>query len=146
MQPKLSLFAHPDSGWWKSQFSSDPQSNFSTRLNATFVQTNKDHKKKKSNKLSLWESDCALDPLALKRVLRHEKGYSSPGGFLAVPSPDCRYVTFQDETEHGASKQGEFSVSQKICAVSTAAGKIATNTLSASVGIFQCRASCSACG
>lgn len=64
VQPKLSLFAHPDPGWWKSQFSSDPQSNFSTRLNATFVQTNKDHKKKKkSNKLSLRELDCVLDPL-----------------------------------------------------------------------------------
>lgn len=103
-------------------------------------------KKKKSNKLRLWELDCALEPLTLTRVLRHEKGYSSPAGFLAAPLPDCRYATFQDETEHGASKQGAFSVSQKTCAVSTAAGKIATNTLSASVGIFQCRASCCAYG
>lgn len=45
-----------------------------------------------------------------------------------------------------ASKQEEFSVSQEICAGSTTADKIATNTLSAPVGIFQRTASCSAYG
>lgn len=37
-------------------------------------------------------------------------------------------------------------MSQEICAGSTMADAITTNTLSASVGIFQCMASCSAYG
>ena len=75
-----------------------------------------------------------------KCTLRHEKGYSSPICLLANLLPDSRYITFQNETEHTATRQGETPMSQEICAGSTMADKITINTLSASVGIFHCMA------
>lgn len=56
------------------------------------------------------------------------------------------YITFEKEVEHSESKQEAVSVSQKIWAGSTVADKMTTNTLSASVGIFQPLASHSAYG
>lgn len=95
----------------KARFFSDPYSNSGMWYNEDYAQLlcrQIKTIKKKSNKLILLEFDCLLDSFTFKCALRHEKGYSSPICFTANLSPDYRYITFQNETEHSASKQDEF--------------------------------------
>lgn len=136
---KLSLFGHPDEGSLESELPSDAHSNAGRHCTAGPAQLPSTQiRTRRNNNTTTKPTSSPGMGLAL-RSERHEEGYSSPPAcLLANLSPDCRSITSQKETEHSASQQEEFSVSREIWAGSTRADEIATNTLSASLGILQC--------